>query len=429
MKTIFTSLLTFLVLALNAQKVYSIKSSETWNEKTTYDNACFDCVFNIAEGVVITVDKDITFSNVTINGGTFIFNSKELMLWNKGAKFIGTKATFKKNSKLTGNGFLSMQNSQFGFLGTSNVLINQSLTMVSSRMNFNENSSLLGNNNTIDLTNSQLVAGDGLLSSKAYVYMNGAKLTLQDKTSGVEVLNSNNYYFNWSTYYSDVTKTGYNTTNNKNNCGASYPNACSAPIVYGPIAITPTGLGSTLILPVVITDFGVVNNNNIVNISWSTQQESNSAYFSIERSVDGINWNQIGQVKAKGNSAVVVKYSFSDLTPVNGAAHYRLKMVDLDNKIAYSDVKSIRSSAIASVKVYPNPATDYVNITLDAKAGNSTIKLINQSGQIISEKFVSANSGVVTMPLKQYQDGTYVIRISDDKGSNQAIKLMVFHSK
>jgi len=429
MKTIFTSFLTFLVLALNAQKVYSIKSSEIWNEKTTYDNACFDCVFNIAEGVVITVDKDITFSNVTINGGTFIFNSKELMLWNKGASFNGTKATFKKNSKITGNGFLSMSKSQFSLFGTSNVLINQSLVMVSSKMSFNENSNFLGNSGPIDLTSSQLVVGDGLLSSKAYVYMNGANLKLHDKTSGVEVLNNNNYYFNWGAYYSDVTKINYNTTDNKTNCGGSYPNACSAPVVYGPIAFTPTGPGSALILPVIITDFGVVNNNNIVNISWSTQQESNSAYFSIERSTDGINWNQIGQLKAKGNSAVVVKYSFVDLTPANGAAHYRLKMVDLDNKIAYSDVKSIRASVIASVKVYPNPATDFINITLDAKAGNSVIRLINQSGQVVIVKSVAANSGIVTMSLKQCQNGTYVIRITDDKGSDQSIKLMVYSNR
>jgi hypothetical protein len=429
MKTIFTSLLTFLVLALNAQKVYSIKSSETWNEKTTYDNACFDCTFNIATGVVITVEKDITFSNVIINGGTFVFNSKQLTLWNNGAKFNGSKAIFKGDSKIIGNGFLSMDASEFSLFGTSNVLINQSLTMVSSKMTFNENASFLGNSGAVDLTKSQLIAGDGLLSSKAYIYMNGAKLSLKDKSSDVEVLNNNNSYFNWSDYYSTVTKTNYNTTNNNKNCGGSYPNACSAPVVYGPIAITPTGVGSYLILPVVITDFAVLNNNNAVNISWTTQQESNSAYFSIERSADGINWNQVGQVKAKGNSAIVVKYNYTDLTPVNGSAHYRLKMVDLDNKFTYSDVKSIRSSSIASVKVYPNPATEYVNITLDTKAGNSTIKLINQSGQIVSEKFVAANSGVVTMPLKQYQDGTYVIRISDDKGSAQAIKLMVFHSK
>ncbi|RYG00478.1 MAG: T9SS type A sorting domain-containing protein [Chitinophagaceae bacterium] len=427
MKNIFTLILTFLVLSINAQTVYNITSSQTWNGSTAINNPCFDCVINVSEGAVITVNKNVTFSNVVVNGGTFVFNSTELLLWSNGVKFNGTKASFLGSSKITGNGFMSFNNSIFNFYGTANVLVNQSISMVDSKLAFNGNSYFLANSGNVDLTRSQLIAGDGLLSSKAYIYMNGGSLRLQDATSGVEVMNSNNYYFNWANYLSVPTNTSYKTTDNNKNCGTTGKNNCAAPTVWGPMSLTPTGMNNNLVLPVIIRDFSAASSNGSVNLTWTTAQESNSAYFSIEKSVDGSNWSVVGKVKAAGNSAMAVKYSYTDINNAS-VAHYRLKMVDLDNKAAYSDVRSIRSAGIAvSVKVYPNPATEYANVTLGANAGNSRIILVNQGGQVVAQKNVAANTSSVTFQLGQIANGTYAIRISDDKGADQTIKLLVQH--
>ncbi|RZK46198.1 MAG: T9SS type A sorting domain-containing protein, partial [Pedobacter sp.] len=413
---------------------YNITTDEVWTSgskpwgKTDY---CQKCTFNIAEGVVVTINSYIVFDGATINGGTFNAKDRKVELWsnNGTTNFNNTKFNFTGTSEFTGNGPVALTNSTFTFAGTSNMLSNHSLVMKSSSMVFNQQSYFIGQGSKVDLTGSTLIAGDGSLTSKAYVQMNGAKLNLLDATSGVQVMNANNYYYNWGSYYSKPANTNISTNDNKKNCGTIYPNACQTQFVYGPIAMTSGGYTAPLILPVIIRDFVATASANSVNISWSTQQESNSAFFAIERSTDGNNWNQVGQVKAAGNSAKVIRYSFTDLNLVNGSAHYRLKMVDADNKFAYSDVKSIRSSSIASVKVYPNPATDYANITLDAKAGNSIIRLINQSGQVVSEKSVAANSGTVVLPLQQFQNGTYALRISDDKGADQTIKLLVYRGR
>jgi hypothetical protein len=432
MKTTFTFFISLLLLVagINGQTTYKITSSESWDSKSSYPNPCFNCTFNLAANVVFTIEKDVTFSDVTFNGGTIVIDKKDVMLWTNGGKnyFNSSKFIFKGNGQFTGNGPIVLNNSVFSFNDKSILLSNHSLEMFSSTLTFNDNSSFLGQGSKVSLTNSRMIAGDGLANSKAYIKMNGAKLILEDKNSGVEALNVDNYYFNWSDYTSSVINQTIRTTNNTKNCGGSSPNSCSAPIVYGPIALTYTGFGSAIILPVIISDFTVINNTNSVNISWSTKQESNSAYFLVERSNDGSRWNQVGQVKATGNSSIVVKYQFSDLAKINGVAHYRLKMVDLDNKFVYSDVKSIRSSTIASVKVFPNPASDYATITLDAKAGNTKIRLINQNGQVVAEQSVNAGNGVVNMSLKQHQTGTYAINIADEKGTNQTIKLIVQHN-
>ena len=434
MKAILTTIISLLLLSgssVNAQVTYTISSNETWSEggKVSYPNPCFLCTFNIKEGVVVTIEKDITFSEVQFNGGTVVINQKSLVLWTNSLKnyFSNTNIIFKGSGQLTGNGPIVMTNSTFSFFGKTNLLSNKTLEMFSSKMIFNGDSYFLGQGTLVSLANSHMVAGDGLLNSTANIKMNGAKLLLEDKTSGVDILNLNNSYFNWSDYYVTGLNTPFKTKENNKNCGGGFPNACNAPVVYGPISLTSTGFGNPLILPVVIADFTATNNTTSVSLNWATRQESNSAFFAIERSVDGSNWNQVAQVKAAGNSAVTVKYSFNDFTGVSGVAHYRLKMVDLDGQFVYSDVRSIRSAATATIKVFPNPAAEYVNITLPSKSGNTLLRLVNQAGQVVIEKNVPAGTVTINLSLNQVQPGFYVIRLSDDKSTAQSVKLMVQH--
>jgi hypothetical protein len=439
MKTIFTSFFALLILiatGVNGQATYSIKANETWsnNGSSSYPNPCFKCTFNLADGVVLTIEKDVTFSEVKFNGGTVIIYQRDMMLWtsNEGLKnyFTKTQFVFKGAGKLTGNGPIVMTNSGYTFFGKTEMTSNHSLEMFSSTITFKQNSSFLGQGTIVSLTNSKMIAGDGLSASMANIKMNGAKLQIQDKLSGIDVMNSNNNYFNWSDYYSAPAKKNIVTTDNKKNCGAGYPNTCSGPLVYGPIAITSSGFSTALILPVIISDFSVAVNNKTVAINWSTKQESNSAFFAIERSNDGSVWNQVAQIKAAGNSSVAVNYNFNDLTPVNTVAYYRLKMVDLDGKFVYSDVKSVRSAAITTttaIRLYPNPANEFINVVVDAKISNAIVTLVNQAGQVVATKNVSANSSMVTLQVSPLQAGLYVVKVSNDKGSVQTAKLIVQH--
>ena len=69
-------------------------------------------------------------------------------------------------------------------------------------------------------------------------------------------------------------------------------------------------------LPVVLVDFVVAPNaDKTVNIKWSTQQETNSSQFVIERSTDGVSWLSIGTVAAKGYSTQASNYSFKEPPP------------------------------------------------------------------------------------------------------------------
>jgi hypothetical protein len=105
-------------------------------------------------------------------------------------------------------------------------------------------------------------------------------------------------------------------------------------------------------LPVALTDFKASKQHNAVLLQWQTASEQNSASFIIERSADGKDFDAIGNVRAAGNSTTNKSYRYEDASPLKGNNYYRLKQVDADGKISYSDVRSINFATEATLSWY-----------------------------------------------------------------------------
>ncbi len=137
-------------------------------------------------------------------------------------------------------------------------------------------------------------------------------------------------------------------------------------------------------LPVTLSSFLVEKINNTAKISWSTEQETNSSHFIVERSTDGRTWNNIATLNAAGFSSSRIDYSIYDNAPMKGINYYRLKQVDKDARYNYSVTRTALFNAKYAVEVAPNPAKDVVNIYL-AKTNSqpATIQLLNASGKIV----------------------------------------------
>jgi len=155
--------------------------------------------------------------------------------------------------------------------------------------------------------------------------------------------------------------------------------------------------------------------------------EANSSQFEIERSADGNAWSTIGTVKAQGSAALPTDYTYTDARMLTGSNYYRLKMVDLDGSAVYSEVKVLQGSMIDHLSFFPNPARDYVNVTLGGTSTSMvTVRLINQAGVVLQEKSVSGGTGTtVTFPLQQAASGWYVLYVSSADGMHESSKLLI----
>jgi hypothetical protein len=182
------------------------------------------------------------------------------------------------------------------------------------------------------------------------------------------------------------------------------------------------------ILPITLVNFDAVVSNGAVNLTWTTMQESNSDHFDIERSNDGgAKWDVVGKVTAKGNSSLPTYYSFTDADPGAGTFQYRVHGYDLDSRPTLSVIKVVRTTLIASIGVFPNPAKDFLNVAIPAtEMGVIHIRLIGQSGQQLAERNVTGAGGTVqSFSVSNYPPGNYLIQVISADGAKQVSKVLI----
>ena len=452
MKTTTTLIILLTLATWNnsyAQTTYAV------NNNSSFSANCSNCTFNIAAGVTLTINHSGTCNNCTFNGGNI---DVQHTLTCQPCTFSNNKITMTDQAINPNSNTSSFTNVNLTANGSSSINANSPVTITNSIFTFNDNSYFNNNGGQLDISNStlnffgnayfnanagpvnlknasKLVAGNGLLSSQAYIKMNGAVLNIVDNASSIVLSNYNNYYFNWNTYNSLSNSKTYTTTYpsaiSTMNCGKAGQNACglwSTPNVYGPLALTSTGaLALNSLLPVTLTSFTARIAGTQVVLDWASSQETNAAYFSVERSTTGADWKKIGTVATKGNTSVATRYTFNDAGPLNGTAWYRLAMVDADGKTSYSDTKAVQASLVKEIRFYPNPAIDNVNISLNGNTTELTVKLMSQSGQLLQLRRVSANTTLISLPVQQYPRGIYVVSFSTSDGTEQTAKLIIGH--
>jgi hypothetical protein len=95
---------------------------------------------------------------------------------------------------------------------------------------------------------------------------------------------------------------------------------------------------NTTPMPIELISFtgAVSGGKNILN--WKCATEVNNDYFSVERSVDGAVFQQIGKVKGAGNSMVPTSYTYADATFDKTANYYRIRQVDFNGNGKYYNI-------------------------------------------------------------------------------------------
>lgn len=103
------------------------------------------------------------------------------------------------------------------------------------------------------------------------------------------------------------------------------------------------GAGNTSVpLPVDFIQFTASKQGENVKLNWLTASEKNNDYYTIEKSVDGIEFEEIGNVKGSNNSNQVISYLYLDNNVNENLLYYRIKQTDFDKKFSYSNIISIK---------------------------------------------------------------------------------------
>ena len=185
--------------------------------------------------------------------------------------------------------------------------------------------------------------------------------------------------------------------------------------------------GTCNLLPVKDLNLSGRQSGSTAELKWAVKEEINVSEYIIERSSkQTTGFQAIGNVNAKANGANNY-YQFIDSRPEGGANYYRLKVVDKDGKITYSNTIVLNWSG-SKISLYPNPARDMVNINISGRqAQDIKIQLFSLSGQLLQEK-MQKNVVNATIPMyrQNLKTGMYLIRITDTRSGTVTTEKIMF---
>jgi hypothetical protein len=199
-------------------------------------------------------------------------------------------------------------------------------------------------------------------------------------------------------------------------------------------------------LPVQIASFfaSLVQASGHVALNWTTVSETNNYGFEVQKAGanDATAYETIANSFVAGHGTTVEPhtYSFTDVTAAQGTWYYRLKQIDLDGTVHYSD--GVRPSGVTSAgdrplptsyaldQNYPNPFNPSTQVRFAVeKTGKATMKVYNMLGGEVATLFDgTAEAGryyVATFDATRLATGVYIYRLTtEERGDTRKMSLV-----
>jgi hypothetical protein len=178
---------------------------------------------------------------------------------------------------------------------------------------------------------------------------------------------------------------------------------------------SPFTLGNVGALPIELISFNAYAKGSTNVLNWSTATERNNREFVIERSLNGVDFDNIGSVKGSGNSSIVRNYTFNDKTGPLSILYYRLRQIDFDGIETLSKAVTVSRNGISKVaitKAYPSVATDYLTLELSTN-GNTSLIVSDLMGRVITTKSLGDSIGslIQNLDVSQLAKGLYFVTL------------------
>jgi large repetitive protein len=185
-------------------------------------------------------------------------------------------------------------------------------------------------------------------------------------------------------------------------------------------------------LPVELISFTAKARRQDAVLNWATAQEQNSAYFVVERSFTGRDFEEIARRTAAGTTLNRHDYAAVDANigrTHSGLVYYRLRQVDTDGTTSYSEIEVVSfAKAVATTSpatVYPNPTVGDATLDLSAVAtGPCVVTVFDAAGRAVLAAQTVEAGGLHPLSIAGLPVGTYLVRLQTADGQAQTLRLM-----
>lgn len=162
------------------------------------------------------------------------------------------------------------------------------------------------------------------------------------------------------------------------------------------------------LLPLQLVSFTAAADGHKVRLNWDIRNDQDIVKYEVEKSLTGTNFTYLNTVTSLQKPQWI--YTDFDNNPVAGWNYYRLKIIDKNGRITYSDVRRVRFvDGMQQVKIFPVPTTDVLNIQLPTSYTKVMLQLLSVDGKLISAGQPTSN--IIQLNVRNLPGGTYVVRI------------------
>ncbi len=173
-------------------------------------------------------------------------------------------------------------------------------------------------------------------------------------------------------------------------------------------------------LPVELTDFSGTATADFNHLKWTTASETGNDYFTLERSTDGVTFQELGRVDGAGNSTQLLNYSFDDTNPFEGTNYYRLKQTDFNGHFTYSNMISLNFNRgnMAVNNIRPNPTNGELNFDFTSPEETEIHFIITDvTGRVVADEYRKVKAGVTSIGtlIAEESAGVYSLKIIEEK--------------
>jgi hypothetical protein len=174
---------------------------------------------------------------------------------------------------------------------------------------------------------------------------------------------------------------------------------------------------NSALLPMQIVSFTATLENLAVKLNWKVENEYQTEKYVVERSIDGISYQFIGEVKAANTGSI--SYSYADnIAGMNvPGVYYRVQQLNKTGEKFYTRIIyfDLRVSSNDNVRLYPNPIKDVLNIRiLSTSKQTAEVTVCDAAGKTLIQKTFMLVKGenIVQIPeVEKLISGLLVVHV------------------
>jgi len=178
---------------------------------------------------------------------------------------------------------------------------------------------------------------------------------------------------------------------------------------------------TTTIIPVELTSFAASVVDREISVVWSTATELNNRGFELERKLNS-DWQKVTFIEGRGTTTEKSDYSYSDKFKYDGfqgTVQYRLKQLDFDGTITYSNVISVdvdfTPKEYTLYQNYPNPFNPSTTIKFalpfDSNVRIAVYNLLGEQVEVIFDQVKEVGYHNVSWNASDLASGVYIYTI------------------